>query len=225
MNNIYLSGTDRTQIGSRLNTLIAANRPQAIGMATAFLSISGAQTYDSLLEKNRTKVSRVVAGLSGAITHPGAIEYLLKKGHNIRLGEFVGGIFHPKLLVGGDRFLKSGQLSTAICGYVGSANFTAAGMGRNLEVMLETKDPEVARGIADAFRIIWAEAKPITKAAFHAYERAFAHAQLNRTVTDLEFLNVIDPIRKSAKRPPLIPPNLSSAVWAGLQSFTGEHAF
>ncbi len=226
MNKIYLSGTHAgSGIEARLSALIGNSRPLALGMATAFLSIGGAHSYNRLVANIDVKVSRIVAGLSGAITHPAAISYLIAKGHIVRFGSFPTGIFHPKLLVGGDRFLKSGQVALPSCAYVGSANFTDAGLSRNLEVMLATQDREVAAGVAEAFRVIWKDAKLVTDSGLQAYERLFARAQSKRAASDLEFLSVVDPAPVTAIRPTLVLPKFCNAVWAGLQSFTGEHTF
>lgn len=226
MNKIYLSGAAAsTRVGARLSTLIVSSRPLAMGMATAFLSIGGARSYDKLVASIDGKLSRVVAGLSGAITHPAAISYLMEKGHVVRFGGSPTGIFHPKLLVGGDRFLKSGQIAIPSCAYVGSANFTDAGLSRNLEVMLATQDREVAMDVAEAFGVIWTNAKPVTGPSLEAYERAFARVQSKRAVSDLEFLAVVDPAPLTAIQPTLVSPKFCNAVWAGLQSFTGEHMF
>lgn len=226
MNEIYLSGT---QVGSsvetRLSTLIDNGRPLALGMATAFLSIGGARSYHKIVTNIDIKASRIVAGLSGSITHPAAISYLIEKGHTVRFGSFPTGIFHPKLLVGGDRFLKSGQVALPSCAYVGSANFTDAGLSKNLEIMLATQDREVAAGVSEAFRVIWKNAKAVTESGLQDYERLFVRAQSKRAASDLEFLSVVDPASLTAKRPILVLPKYCNAVWAGLESFTGEHTF
>jgi len=226
MNKIYLAEPIAgRRIGSRIDRLVATTRPRALGVATAFLSIGGARTYNALVRDRAVRVSRVVAGLSGSVTHPVAISYLLEKGHGVRLGEFTGGIFHPKLLVGGKGFEKSGLMVAASCGYIGSANFTEGGLNRNLEVMLATKDEALAAGLAEAFRAIWTEATPVTKRRFSEYERVFASAQRKRSLEDLGFLAVVDQQSAITSRSLVVPPRFSNAVWVGLQSFTGEHTF
>ena len=226
MNKIYLSGAEAsTSIEARLSKLITSSHPFATGMATAFLSIGGARSYDKLVSGIEVKVSRVVAGLSGAITHPAAIRYLIEKGHAVRFGGFSSGIFHPKLLVGGKRFLGSGEMVLPTCAYVGSANFTDAGLSRNLEVMLATQDCKVATGVAEAFCAIWTNATSVTGQRLEAYERAFARAQCKRAVSDLEFLDIVGSAPLTASQPILVSPKFCNAVWAGLQSFTGEHMF
>jgi hypothetical protein len=192
-------------------------------MATAFLSIDGAQAYDKMLDDSRTDKSRVVVGVDGAITHPHAIEFLSTHGHTVRVGRFASGIFHPKLLVGGDRFLKSGRLGVATCGYVGSANFTGAGLFRNLEVMLATCDQALAADVSIAFSGIWDTSTQVTPQLLTDYERALAKAQRRRSLADLELLEVVEPEShvEGKTRPVLVQPTLCNAVWVGLQSSTG----
>lgn len=224
MSSIFVSGSSsNSQFSARLRDLLLQGKPKAIGMATAFLSIDGAHAYDKMLNDSRTDESRVVVGVDGAITHPHAIELLSTHGHSVRFGRFAGGIFHPKLLVGGDRFLNSGRLGVATCGYVGSANFTGAGLFRNLEVMLATCDQVLSADVSLAFSEIWDGAARVTPQFLTDYERAFARAQRRRSLADLEFLEVVAPETHAPgkKRPILIQPTLCSAVWVGLQSSTG----
>jgi hypothetical protein len=224
---VYISDREPASIRSRLDALVSKNRPGAIGMATAFLSLGGAQIYDLLVSKVGAPKSRVVAGLSGAITQPSAIDFLLTNGHEVRLGVHANGVFHPKLLIGGDRFLRSGLLGVPTCAYVGSANFTSAGLTRNLEVILATEDPALTKDIADAFRGIWIGARRATRESLENYQRAFARAQRRRSITDLEFLNVAvsENFLPRGISGPLVPAPLCNSVWVGLQSFTGEHTF
>jgi hypothetical protein len=227
-NRIYLTRPHAsTCVGSRLIDLVSANKVNALGMATAFLSLNGAYEYHDLFTSADAATSRVVVGLSGEISHPKAIEHLIAKNHSVRLRKFPGAIFHPKLLVGGDRFSHSGQLRLPNCGYVGSANFTRAGLHKNLEIMLATHDHDVATEIAEAFSTIWRDAAPASTSVLSEYERAFARAQRKRSLADLAFLDVIDaaPSGPNGPVPNLVPPRYCTAVWAGLQSFTGEHAF
>lgn len=227
MSEIVVSGIDGNSVKTSLQKLILENQPKALGMATAFLTLDGARTYDALYKKCEGKMSRVVAGLSGAITQPAAIKFLAENGHVVRLGTHNVGIFHPKILVGGDRFLKSGRLATTNCGYVGSANFTGAGLTKNLELSLATEDPLLAERLGDAFTKIWTIGKKLTAASLELYEEAFARSQRSRSIEDLKFLEVIDVSKalKPRSASPLIAPRLCNGVWAGLQSFTGEHAF
>lgn len=227
MNEITVSGIDGAAVLKSLKRLISASQPNALGMATAFLTLDGARTYDALYKRCNGKVSRVIAGLSGAITQPDAIKFLDENGHNVRLGIHNNGIFHPKLLVGGDRFLRSGRFETTNCGYVGSANFTRAGLTKNLELSLVTRDPHLTESLGDAFATIWTVGKKLTTSTFEEYEQVFARSQRNRSIEDLKFLEVLSSNKSSKSKitAPLILPRNCRFVWVGLQSFTGEHTF
>jgi len=227
MSDITVSGVDSNTVESQLERMLLATRPKVLGLATAFLSVGGALAIDGLVSKCGATTTRVVAGLSGAVTHPDAIRYLAGKGHAVRLGTHSPGIFHPKLLVGGGGFLNSRGLVSATCCYVGSANFTTSGLRTNLEVAFATMDPQIAHDVATAFSRVWDRSERATESVLARYERLFAARQRRRSLEDLELLDVLDaPAKaKASKAAPLIPPRYCDAVWVGLQSFTGEHTF
>jgi len=223
MSSVFLTKSGPlTNAASRIHSLLEASNPSAVCMASAFLSEGGAQSYHELLCAGRGQASYVVVGLSGEVTHPRAIEYLAENGHSVRCYKLSAGIFHPKILVGGNSFDSSGQMNGACCSYVGSANFTRGGLFNNLEVILATTDQIISEGIARAFKEIWCSASQLTPDLLLDYERAFARAQRKRSVSDIELLDVGTGINEGVS---LFPTNLCRAVWAGLESSTGEHTF
>lgn len=227
MGEIIVGGLDDTSIESSIQRMLSVKRPPAIGMATAFLSVAGARKFSSFVRSCGATTVRLVVGISGAVTHPSAIKYLAEQDFLVRLGNHSPGIFHPKLLVGGDRFAISGKMATANCGYVGSANFTNSGLTKNVEVALATVDPILAQEIGDAFSSIWVAGARLTTRSLEQYERLFAKRLGNRTIEDLQLLNVLEGTNIATATPPepLISPQLCNGAWAGLQSFTGEHTF
>lgn len=228
MGEIIVSGLGAHSIESRLQKMLLEKQPSALGMATAFLSLAGARKFESLVRNCGATAIRVVIGVSGAVTHPSAIKYLAEKNYRVRLGNHSPGIFHPKLLVGGDRFVASGNIATANCGYVGSANFTDSGLTKNIEVALATIDPTLAQNVGDAFSSIWKLGGNLTTRSLKQYEQVFARRLGNRTVEDLQLLNILEGTTRpgrSLPSEPLIAPQFCNGVWTGLQSFTGEHAF
>ncbi len=228
MGNIYLShSSEARRVATRLRHLLSQDQPHAIGMATAFLSDKGADDYRAILSDQHIEDSRVVVGTSGAISSPTAIQSLRDNGHSVKLGRAQTGIFHPKLLVAGDRFLSSGQLASATSGYVGSANFTRGGLRKNLEVVFVTRDEALVTDMSLAFSSLWSEGISVTDTIIHDYEKAFARAQRRRSIPDLRFLEVVDPDLPLHQPNPhtLVRPPLCTAVWAGLESYTGEHRF
>jgi HKD family nuclease len=229
MGDIIVGGLESTSsLETKLQSLFTKKQPSALGMATAFLSLAGAQKFDSLVMNSGATAIRVVIGISGAVTHPSAIKFLAEKNYSVRLGNHSPGIFHPKLLVGGDRFIASGKLRTASCGYIGSANFTDSGLTKNIEVALTTIDPALAQSVGDAFSAIWTVSGNLTNRSLDQYEKVFSKRLGNRTIEDLRLLNVLEgTTRRGRSLPPepLIIPQLCNGVWTGLQSFTGEHTF
>ena len=224
MNDIKVCGINHDTFMAQLEKLLTTARPAVLGVATAFLSVAGAHTLARLVAKSGTTRVRVVAGLSGCITHPQAIRDLMAAGYSVRLGVHSSGIFHPKLFVGGEAFRRSGELINAGCGYIGSANLTNAGLLKNLEVGLGTKDPSIAMGLGSAFAAIWATSGVVKSNSIEKYEVAFAESQRRRSIEDLRFLNVVDGDART-KGVSLVETRHAVAVWAGLESFTGEHTF
>ena len=218
-------GVDGLTTQAALHELLGTTRPAALGMATAFLSLPGARIFEDLARHGETQTVRVVVGISGAVTQPVAIEHLASLRYDVRLGSHTPGIFHPKLLAGGARFDRKGRLREACCGYVGSANFTMGGMSRNLEIAFATTDAVVSRRAGEAFSTIWSRADRLTVRRVTEYERLFARRQRDRSPEDLHLLGVAEQPPGAGRATSLVPPPLSNAVWAGLQSFTGEHTF
>jgi len=226
MNEVTISGSSGDTVATTFGRLLGNAQVPAIGIATAFLSVPGAKTIHSLAQKCNAQQVRVVAGISGAVTQPAAIEYLAERQHTVRLAEHPGAIFHPKLLVGASRFDRQGSPTNPCCGYVGSANFTEGGLEKNLEVTLATREPALTAKIGDAFARVWSRGHPLTDASLKRYELVFARRQRERSPDDLKFLAVADETTTGQSRAAaLIRPAIASAVWAGLESFTGEHTF
>src|SRR5690606_27542803 len=125
--------------------------------------------------------------------------------------------FHPKILVGGKSFLECGEVSHPLCGYLGSANFTSQGMGRNLEVMFLTSAYREANDVAAVFRNIWINASEASEEAVSIYECEFERAQRRRSPYDLSLLEVREDAEPGEPTPaPLIRPKAGTAVWVGL---------
>lgn len=202
-------------IESTLLDLLTTARPHAVGMATAYLNLPGAIKFRDLVRTSGAGSLRVVIGTSGAVTHPKAIVDLIDAGYDVRLG--TGDIFHPKLLCGGGRFIRSGTLHDATCAYIGSANFTRAGFVSNTEVALATRDRGIATSTADAFSQLWKDANRPTKGTLKRYEAEFAIRQSRRSASDLFFLDVAE----AASHKPLIDLKNVEGVWVGMETVTG----
>jgi hypothetical protein len=190
-------------------------------MATAFLSMDGAEKFAELVEAAGAVEVRAVVGLSGGVTNPDAIDALLDGGYRVRLAVHSGGLFHPKLLVGGVGFKAAAELKSPSCGYIGSANFTGAGLGRNLEVALTTMDEDLATSLAAAFSRTWSlGVRPSTK-ILSGYRKIFLARQRARSAEDMRLLELTDSSQGTHAQPPLVSQSSCSGVWVGLQTVTG----
>src|SRR5690606_6879762 len=143
--------------------------------------------------------SKIIVGLSGYVTNPNALKYLLDKGHSLKLGISDGGIFHPKLIVGGSEILDNGKILSPNCAYIGSANFTRSGFAINTEVMLTTSDVTLANKLSLPFAELWTCSVAPTDQTLREYEKEFSKWQRTRSIKDLEFLDVVSKITESRK--------------------------
>ena len=217
---IAVTGLVGHPLHATLREAVALAHPGAVGVASAFLSRPGAEALVEIVRGGEAAVPvRSVVGISGAVTDPSAITYLLDRGIHVRLADHTGGIFHAKVLVGGEQFLQAGNLDVPSCGYVGSANFTTGGLVNNIEVGLVTTEVYLCKELADTFGLLWNLGVEATHDRIEAYRAQFAARQQTRAVNDLTFLEVTEGDYPT----PAILPAYSRAAWAGLESFTGEY--
>ena len=104
---------------------------------------------------------RVVVGLAGNATDPATLRELGDFAE-LRIGmpsTSAGGIFHPKYY----RFCRQNGGTV----WIGSANLTRGGFGRNEELMLEATDTANTR---DWFESLWGSLAPDPREAIAAYE-------------------------------------------------------
>ena len=104
---------------------------------------------------------RVVVGLAGNATDPATLRELCDFAE-LRIGTprtSAGGIFHPKYY----RFCRQDGATV----WIGSANLTRGGFGRNEELMLEAAASATPR---DWFESLWGSLAPDPREAIAAYE-------------------------------------------------------
>jgi len=172
----------------------------------------------------------MVAGTSGAVTHPNALRLLKKSGWDVRLGHTNKGIFHPKLLVVGNGYSNKGFNKT-LGAYFGSGNFTAAGLYANTELGCITQDNALSIQATNAFMLAWSTSESATDKRLQEYENIFSQRLARRTTDDLVFLEIVTrdsispKIAKRSKKQPVLDIDNCSTVWIGLESFTGERRF
>lgn len=232
---VFLGGVDQQELLSAIRAMLVGERPRALGIAFAFISINGMSELTKLLRRNRLPFRRLVAGIDYAITHPEALTAARQAGWDVRICKARGGIFHPKIIVGGKRFLAEGTIGSPSCAYIGSGNLTLGGLKRNIECAVLTKDGTCVSEAATAFGAIWRKSKALTPSALNDYAAVFAERNRKRSSREIDSLGINDREEKIApdprkllkKKPPRVAAfsdEFAAEVWAGLKSYTGEYA-
>jgi hypothetical protein len=230
-------GAARESLLSRLTREVRTARPRAVGVATAYLSAFGV-TELRRLTAPAIRECRLIAGINGEITHPTSLSMALSYGWDVRIGAGGRGIFHPKMIVGGNSFSSNGLLTDTSCLYVGSGNITRGGLSANVECGIFSTDKASLSDFSQYYSELWDSARELTRPLLDEYAEKFAKRNRARSARDLVFLGVADQIhrvgasvsRLRAETPPqetqrAIDTRHANVAWAGLQSFTGEFQF
>lgn len=233
---VVLGGTREGDLIATIEAHLLESRPNAIGIASAYVSLGGVDRMLSLLPRCGSPTCRLVAGIDHAVTHPAALYTARDAGWDVRLGKSSLGGFHPKLIVGGDRFDARRGVASPCFASVGSANLTDSGLTRNTECVAIAREGHLVETAAAAFSAIWRQAKRATDRALERYSAHFsAHARAEAPAA-LESLGIGDsrhvveasPTALLSRNPPArtaVAAHHAEVAWTGLQSFTGEYAF
>lgn len=232
---VLLSGVEGLTLSASIRKSIKETSPRIVGIASAFVSNQGVQILKDILRGCGDPKCRLIAGTDNAITHPEALYAARSFGWEVRLGSAPHGIFHPKLLVAGQKVSRAGLISQLACLYVGSSNLTSGGLSRNVECGLIAHAEDCPESASTAFAQLWGTARRATDGELRNYAARFAELARRRTVAELEDLGVSDsavthsgPKDLRGHKPPTRPAlrtEFAIAAWAGLQSFTGDYRF
>lgn len=232
---ILLSGVGDKSFQDSLRLSLVRGRPSVIGIAAAFVSTEGVRRLIEILKRCGEPECRLIAGTDNAITHPEALYAAREHGWRIRLGKPVRGIFHPKLVVAGQGFTRSGSIKQLCSVYVGSSNLTAGGLSANVECGFIADAEGCLVSASEVFAELWKAACPATDAELRHYAARFAERARRRAISELADLGINDsrPVPavssdlRSLEPPsrPALGADFAVAAWAGLQSFTGEYRF
>ena len=110
------------------NNLNFANK---IDIASAWATCSDALEYLCHRARCRKIEVRAIIGIFGNATDPDALNKLQEIGE-LRIDQGNNGLFHPKIYI-----FHGGKQS---CAWIGSANFTSGGFGKNKEAIFQTKN-------------------------------------------------------------------------------------
>jgi len=232
---ITLSGIGQANFREKFQQSLSSTRPAVVGIAAAFVSTEGVRQLIRILRACGEPACRLIAGTDNAVTHLQALYSARDQGWDLRLGRSNGGIFHPKLIIAGDRFVRNGGISTLSSVYVGSSNLTKGGLTSNVECGFIASSEDCLSSASVAFAELWRAARPATDADLRNYAARFAERSRIRSIAELADLGVSDEavapvgdIDLDARQPPAMPAlgaEFAVAAWAGLQSFTGQYRF
>jgi hypothetical protein len=208
-------------------------KPEALGVAVAYVSVSGLQYIQQLVDKYEVKRLRLVTDTRDGITHPVALATAMDHGWDVRVVDDLPGTFHPKLYIGGAAFHEDAGMTGTSLILTGSANLSAGALYRNGECSYLSVAPALGASAGRAWKECWAVGSPLTPIKLSAYEKYFALRNRRRHPADLVTLGVADEAilpengspAKNVRPPPneqkAIPNTAATTAWAGLQSFTG----
>lgn len=232
---IMLSGLNEEYLKDILLVSLRESKPRFVGIAAAFVSITGVNYISYVLKKCGSPKCLLIAGIDRAITHPEALYSARRLGWDTRLGKAPVGIFHPKMLIAGHEYSDPGVIQKLCCLYVGSSNLTAGGLHNNIECGLVAKEEDCPETASSAFSELWSIANPATDVELRNYAARFAEAARRRKAAELDDLGIgdsqIPPASQAdlhSGRPPAqsaVAVDFATTAWAGVQSFTGEYRF
>lgn len=235
MNTIFLSGLGKHSLQDALRTTLKQTNPKVIGIASAFVSVTGVQELVKILGSCGKPKCLLIAGIDNSITHPESLYMARRFGWQVKLGVSPSGIFHPKLIIAGMSLSRSSKIGGVRSVYVGSSNLTAGGLCKNLECGLIAEYDNCPESAAASFLQMWDIAEQATDDAIRNYSARFAECARARKVIELEHLGVSEtqtipsnPKGLRRRKPPAQPAlgtDFAVAAWAGLQSFTGGFRF
>src|SRR5437867_4340832 len=130
---VSLSGAGGADLAESLGQSLIRGRPAVVGIASAFVSVEGVRELVQIFSRCGSPECRLIAGTANCVTHPEALYAAKRHAWKVRLGRSRGGIFHPKLVIAGNRFARSGTVNDLCLVYVGSSNLTAGGFRGNVE--------------------------------------------------------------------------------------------
>jgi len=233
---VVTSGAGQGDLLGAIKDDLTASGSRAVGIASAYVTVSGVEAIVPVLRRAKVAVCRLVAGLDDEVTHPEALRRGLALGWEVRTARSPQGRFHPKLILGGARFDVDDEMVDPVFLYLGSGNLTGPGLQVNVESAVVAKGDGLIAGAPEAFATFWRLSEPATPDGIRQYSALFAERSRQRRGEVLEALGVSENRRvveaTSAKLKAQGPPHDSAVsesyattAWTGLQSFTGEYTF
>lgn len=230
---VFLSGLGITTL-EKIEGILDDSETESLFFASAFVTQNGVDDISDALAAYGVENCGAVFGLDGYVTEPKAIESAQELGWTVRLVSS-SSIFHPKIALTGsglpDPFSDGAQ-----AGYIGSANFTGGGLDGNIEAGVITRDADLLSDLTTVADEICELATPIEEVDLADYASQYAEVARERPseskspgvgefTVDTEGTSPEDFEDTDIREEPSYEPIHATAVWAGLQSFTGEYTF
>lgn len=233
---VVVSGMNGVRLVTELKRALRLTKPQVIGIVSAFVSVSGVELFASFLEDLGVRECRLVAGIDLMLTHPQALHNAQKAGWKVRIGKSGDGIFHPKLIISGQRFKANSCIQNPSFVYLGSGNLTDSGLRKNVECGIIMRGQSCVHELSDAFATIWQRSDPLTPRLLDKYSEEFMSYHRSRKpesvpsfgLTDAKEISKVSlPTLRTNRAPKhaVISTKFAVAAWTGLESFTGEYTF
>ncbi len=222
---IALQKAGDRRVSAILKEAVAAGDFDTMGVAVAFASVAGVtELLDSILAGRLPAQSYWLFGLDNCITHPDAIERVMKlEGAQVRVANGQRGvwIFHPKLYWFSDDDSNSALL-------MGSANLTAGGLGGNVEAVaaLEAMTDTESEALDEIWNATWRLGRKMTPKLLAAYRRDFDLARKARKKAGL-LINKGSGTARKRSGPVLasddarVDPSLATKCWIEVGNITG----
>lgn len=222
---IALQKAGDRRVSAILKEAVAAGDFDTMGVAVAFASVAGVtELLDSILAGRLPAQSYWLFGLDNCITHPDAIERVMKlEGAQVRVANGQRGvwIFHPKLYW----FSDNNSTSSLV---MGSANLTAGGLGGNHETVaaLEAVTDTDSEALDEIWRAAWRLGRKITPKQLEGYRHDFDLARRARRKAGLLVRNKGVATRKKndpvlASDDARVDPSLAKVCWIEVGNITG----
>lgn len=224
----FISGTGEHRTSQKIREMVENSGSGRLFFASAYASWRGVTIINKILSETGIEDCSAIFGLDGCVTDPAAIERSRELGWNLRLVEQSGHSFHPKMaLVGGGRSIP--HIEGAVTGYIGSSNFTQGGLETNVEAGLITREEDIVSQLREMARQLWAMSTPPEEVDLDRYATRYAEIERTRPSEQTQpgkaesSTSGNEPEDTAPPETPSYHHRYATAVWVGLESFTGDY--
>lgn len=129
---VVTTGINKNSFTSLLQSQIKRTNPPVVGLAVAYVSVSGFNLVKNILDRVKVREVRLVTDIRDRVTHPNALRNAVESGWKVHVVNKPG-TFHPKLYVGAAAFDQNDGVKDLLLAVIGSPNLSQNGFN-NLAV-------------------------------------------------------------------------------------------